>query len=136
MSCNDIMIKRRFVAKLLLLIFLMQSTQLGELGRIPLLVSHFAQHCKLFPGTTVSGFLKMHYIDETVIDADYAQDMELPFKTPVNYQHSIPITTVPETVALNLLPLIFLRPTLPPYKNKPYAILLQSIFQPPKLWLS
>ncbi|WP_426670416.1 hypothetical protein ACPPVU_04050 [Mucilaginibacter sp. McL0603] len=72
---------QRRIARLFLLIFLMQVTPLGEFARLPLLVQHYMQHKHLHPETTIYGFFKMHYLDKTVVDSDYDQDMQLPFKT-------------------------------------------------------
>ena len=30
---------------------------------------------------TIWAFIQMHYINETIVDEDYAEDMKLPFKT-------------------------------------------------------
>ena len=121
------------ISRFLLLIFLTQSTQFGELLKAPLLVAHYIQHKKLYPETTVYGFLKMHYIDKTIVDADYAQDMQLPFKTIDN--HFL-------LIQLSLPPLLFQLVNLPKYilKNKllmrvidPPSFFPSKIFQPPKL---
>lgn len=85
------------IARLFLLIFLMQMTQLGEFARFPLLVEHYLQHKQLHPETTIYGFFKMHYLDETVVDADYAQDMQLPFKTEHIHCFSLQMS-MPETI--------------------------------------
>jgi hypothetical protein len=121
------------IARLFLLIFLMQMTQLGEFARLPLLVQHYIQHKHLHPETTIYGFFKMHYLDKTIVDADYAQDMQLPFKTThmhfIGFQMSMPQSTL--TLSNVFYPVIkekiterrFLLPNS----------LLSSIFKPPRM---
>lgn len=87
-----------FLARFFLVIFLLQNTVAGELLKLPLLVAHYKQHVHLHPKTTICGFLKMHYIDPTVVDEDYSQDMQLPFKT---------IDTHSFVTQLSLPPLVF-----------------------------
>ena len=122
------------LAKFLLLLFLMQTTQLGEFGRIPLLVTHYLQHKSLYSHTTIIGFLKMHYIDKTVVDADYAQDMQLPFKTPVNYNLTIPFGLPPEHISLQQAVSIAI--VSPPGKTdtKISSGAPIRVFQPPKFY--
>lgn len=120
------------IAHLFLLIFLMQMTQLGEFARLPLLVEHYRQHKHLHPETTIYGFFKMHYLDKTVVDADYAQDMQLPFKTEHIHCFSLQMF-VPETM-LTLTTVFY-----PLIKKKIVSrglmlprSLLSSIFRPPR----
>lgn len=121
------------IARYLLIFFLAQSTQLGEVFKAPLLIVHFFQHKRLYPGTTVYGFIKMHYIDKTVIDADYAQDMQLPFKAIDNHFLTIQLSLPPAFIKINT--------SISPHKNikllnppADYACsVINKIFQPPKL---
>lgn len=88
------------MAKFLLFIFMVQSTQFGEVLKVPLLVAHFIQHKHLYPDTTAYGFIKMHYFDKTVVDADYAQDMQLPFKTVDTHFLSLHLSLPPLFIRL------------------------------------
>jgi hypothetical protein len=53
--------------------------------KLPKLIEHYIAHEVSNSETTLFSFFKMHYLDETVKDADYDQDMKLPFK---NRDHS------------------------------------------------
>lgn len=120
------------VAKFLLLLFLVQSTQFGEVLKTPLLITHFIQHKNLYPETTVLGFLKMHYFDKTVIDADYAQDMQLPFKTVDTHFLLLQLSLPPLTVQLVT---VFCYVSANKLSNKSLAkpsSFQVEIFQPPK----
>jgi len=120
------------MARFLLILFLLQSTEFGEFLKLPLLLQHYGQHVHLHPGTTAIGFLKMHYLDKTVVDEDYAQDMQLPFKTLDN--HNL-------TILLSLPPVAVIVPGLHPFHLSPPNIYYSSyvpstysgnVFQPPK----
>lgn len=133
MTCflNKNFMQRR-AARLFLLIFLMQMTQLGEFARLPLLVQHYVQHKHLHPETTIYSFFKMHYLDKTVVDADYDQDMQLPFKTIhmhcFGLQMSIPERML--TLSAVFCPLIKEKIADPRF-ILPNS-LLSSIFKPPR----
>ncbi|MDF2430778.1 MAG: hypothetical protein JWP44_409 [Mucilaginibacter sp.] len=121
------------IARLLLIFFLAQSTQLGEVFKAPLLFVHFFQHKKLYPETTVYGFIKMHYIDKTVIDADYAQDMQLPFKAIDNHFLTIQLSLPPAFIKINtsISSCNNIKILYPP--NAYACSVINKIFQPPKL---
>lgn len=123
---------RSQIARFLLLLFLLQSTVLGELLKLPLLIQHYDQHVQLHPGTTISGFLKMHYLDKTIVDEDYAQDMQLPFKTLDNHNLAIQLSMPPVVAqvlpfrAFHLLPKIGYLPSHVAFS------FTDKVFQPPK----
>jgi hypothetical protein len=72
---------RRLLTIILFFIYLIGSTEAYQLLKVPRLVVHFIKHCKEDPTTTIQSFLALHYQEETVYDADWQQDMQLPFKT-------------------------------------------------------
>ncbi len=72
---------RRALTILLFFIYLVGSTEAYQLLKVPGLIVHYVKHCKEDPTTTVQSFLALHYQEETVYDADWQQDMQLPFKT-------------------------------------------------------
>lgn len=57
--------------------------------KMPLLVEHFIEHRHENKNITLYQFLYMHYAMGDVHDADYAKDMQLPFKTHDNCLASI-----------------------------------------------
>jgi hypothetical protein len=123
---------QRKLARLFLVIFLMQITQLSEVARLPLLVQHYIQHKHLHPETTICGFFKMHYLDNTV-DADYAQDIQLPFKTAHIHFNVIQLSMPPAVLMLrsSVSPAIIEKIAVRQHRL-PNAS-LSSIFQPPKI---
>lgn len=121
------------IVRFILVIFLMQSTLLGEFAKMPLLVQHFMQHKKLHPETTVYSFIKMHYLDKTVIDADYAQDMQLPFKTIELHAFSLQLYLPPAFLKLKPNFAMHCKQKIPYTSiSLPFSS-AHSIFQPPKM---
>lgn len=61
--------------------FLLASTPMGELLKLPLLVHHLLTHLEEDPQMSLAEFFDMHYDQGIVVDEDYHQDMQLPFKS-------------------------------------------------------
>lgn len=72
---------KKLIALLFLFSYLFSTTQLYELLKVNILVEHYADHASKDAALTVWGFLRMHYSGNSVKDADYEQDMKLPFKS-------------------------------------------------------
>ncbi len=123
---------RYHFARFLLILFLLQNTELGELLKVPLLVGHYHQHLHLHPGTTVIGFLKMHYLDKTVVDEDYAQDMQLPFKTLDNHNLTIQLWMPPVVISVAHLHPFHLGPKIIYFSSYIPSTFSNKVFQPPK----
>lgn len=63
---------------LLLSLYLVSTTELNQLLKLPILIEHYSEHHKLNPEMTVLAFFKAHY-DHPAKDADYKTDRKLPF---------------------------------------------------------
>ena len=116
----------------LLALQLVTSTDLAELFKIPVLISHYHEHKGTNQNFTFFTFLKMHYFNGRPHDNT---DMELPFKTNstaalVSMNFSTPLPCPP---ALPVVPVVLSEDreykvytvSFPPGQNK-------SIFQPPR----
>src|SRR5690606_22129474 len=53
---------------------------LREALKLPLLVQHYIKHISEHPEMSVREFISMHYLEGIIMDEDYDQDMQLPFK--------------------------------------------------------
>lgn len=62
----------------LLILFLVSTTELYQLFKIPQLIEHYFEHKALNSEMTLTAFLKTHY-DHPVKDGDYGKDQKLPF---------------------------------------------------------
>ena len=76
---------KKWISILLLSFYLVSTTELYQLLKIPTLVEHFIEHNGDNPEITLISFLKMHY-DDPVKDDDYQKDQQLPF-----IAHSCPL---------------------------------------------
>ena len=72
---------KKFLAISFIAIFLISTTEVKQLLKLPILVHHFFEHKHLNNDLTLSAFLYMHYVVNHDNDADYDKDKRLPFKT-------------------------------------------------------
>jgi hypothetical protein len=77
---------KKSVAMVLLCLHLMSGTELHELWRLPILVSHYFEHNSNGLSTSFGQFIALHYLETEAHDE---RDMELPFK-----QHDSCLTSV------------------------------------------
>ncbi|MBN8836115.1 MAG: hypothetical protein J0I09_02560 [Sphingobacteriia bacterium] len=73
--------KNKLIAILCFNLFLFSYTDAYQFLKLPALVQHYIQHKKSSPGISLLSFLKLHYQKKLVVDDDFQQDMQLPFKT-------------------------------------------------------
>ncbi|MDQ0594959.1 hypothetical protein QFZ37_003328 [Chryseobacterium ginsenosidimutans] len=76
---------KKLISILLLSLYLVSTTELYQLLKIPDLIEHYCEHKALNPEMSLIAFLKTHY-DHPVKDGDYGKDQSLPFII-----HSIPL---------------------------------------------
>ncbi len=69
---------KKLISILLLTLYLVSTTELYQLLKMPLLIEHYIQHKSLNPEMSFTAFLKTHY-DHPVKDSDHDQDQRLPF---------------------------------------------------------
>lgn len=79
---------KKLISILLLFLYLVSTTELYQLLKIPELVEHYIEHKELNPDMTLTAFLRAHY-DHPVKDKDYGKDQRLPFII-----HSAPLSLV------------------------------------------
>jgi hypothetical protein len=79
---------KKLISILLLSLYLVSTTELYQLLKVPELIEHYCEHKALNPEMSLTAFLKTHY-DHPVKDGDYGKDQRLPFII-----HSIPLTLV------------------------------------------
>lgn len=72
---------KRGIAIFFLSAYLISLTELNQFVKLPLLVKHFIEHKEKDTSISFLKFLDMHYAHGDVKDADYDEDMKLPFKS-------------------------------------------------------
>lgn len=118
-----------------MLIYLLSFPQVLQLMKLPELVQHFIQHKKHDPETTVYSFIKMHYLDAPIKDADWKDDMKLPFKSHDFSAAALTVTIPPRKleipVALTDVRVLASRQFF--YQESLYPPIFRAIWQPPKI---
>lgn len=72
---------KKYCSILFASIYLFSVSQVNELLKMPILVTHFMEHQQENSNLTLWDFLCEHYAHGEVFDADYDKDMKLPFKS-------------------------------------------------------
>ncbi len=75
---------KTIVLHLLLAIFVFTSTAIGQLAKLPALLTHYTEHSTENKSLSFVDYLKMHYLTATDGDNDTERDMQLPFKKITN----------------------------------------------------
>ncbi len=112
----------------------MANTPLKELLKLPLLIEHYTKHKAENKSIGFIDFLKMHYFNGDPKDADYDEDMKLPFKTISNDFATIVFST-PNTVSIDVPKQIFIQTSQPKFGHQTLnfsSANLNSIWQPPR----
>lgn len=124
---------RAIIAALVVLSMLFGQTELHQLARLPHLVRHYLDHQAEEPGTTVVGFLVMHYFSGNVHDEDFEQDERLPFRS---HDDHINFNVAQDLFHAPLTSIAFHYPSLPLDPVHPEAALSlgerTDVWQPPK----
>ena len=125
---------KNWLSYLLLFTYLTSFSEIKQVVKMPKLIEHFISH-KLNNNMSFYDFLKMHYVDEQLVDNDYKQDMKLPFKTYDFSSSSITLNIPPEKVAINSQRhLIFVDFSNNfSYSEKYYPLVFQNVWEPPKI---
>nr|WP_262908792.1 hypothetical protein [Chryseobacterium turcicum] len=71
------------ISILLLSLYLVSTTELYQLLKIPVLIEHYIEHKGLNAEMSLTAFLKTHY-ENPVKDRDYDKDQKLPFVSHAN----------------------------------------------------
>lgn len=112
--------------------FLIFSTELQELIKLPLLFQHFYEHKSINEEITFSAYLIDHYNSIPHTDNDEERDNQLPFNS--SEQNSVTSPAVPPSnkfTIKNLAVTALKRPSIYNDDDIPHAF-TGSIWQPPK----
>ncbi|QDP84221.1 hypothetical protein FNJ88_01115 [Chryseobacterium sp. SNU WT5] len=102
---------------------------------MPRLIEHYISHKVANHEISIFAFFTMHYLDEQILDDDYAEDMKLPFKTHDFSSSSITLNIPPEKPTLNIQHQSMHVDYSPnfSYSEKYYPSVFQQIWEPPKI---
>ncbi|CDS97992.1 MULTISPECIES: hypothetical protein [Sphingobacterium] len=122
---------------LLLSVYLISTTELGQLLKFPILIEHYFDHKEKNPEVTVLQFLEVHYagshLENHPHDDDYEQDKQLPFIVHIDVLNISFVLVPPFSFDIETKKLVGKEPkTLPlddTFSDNNYR---SAIWQPPK----
>lgn len=128
---------RRVLAILFLSVYLISTTELGQLLKFPMLVEHYFEHKEKNPQINVMEFLALHYegnhLENHPHDEDYEHDQQLPFIVHIDVLSVSFVLTPPFSFEIETRKLVVKEPKALPLDD---AFLdnnyLSAIWQPPK----
>jgi hypothetical protein len=107
---------------------------INELFQMGQLVNHFHAHESENPEMTIWTFIQIHYINETLVDEDYAEDMKLPFKTSEKISGPIVAKIFPESFDQMMISIESSDSFIEFFGNQFIAQdITRNIWQPPRL---
>jgi hypothetical protein len=125
---------KRKIAVALTFVYLFTATELNQLWKLPIFISHFIEHRQESPDITLIDFVALHYFSGDERDADYARDEQLPFRDNSECMVGSISSIVPSPAHIdyksNVLCLISFAPKT--HDGKP-SQRQTSIWQPPRL---
>jgi hypothetical protein len=125
---------KKAVAILLISMYTFGATEAYQLLKLPILVQHYFQHKQQNASISLLDFLKEHYPEKIIVDDDFAQDMQLPFKTQQTNTLILDVVATPFSCIQQPNQHIIVNTINSSIYNNPYysQILEKGIFQPPK----
>jgi hypothetical protein len=72
---------KKILTCLFISLYIIGTTELSQLLKIGYFIEHYIEHKSVNENLSLLEFIDIHYLQPTVIDDDYSEDMQLPFKT-------------------------------------------------------
>lgn len=126
---------KKIIAISFLTIYILATTELGQLLKFPAFIQHYIEHKSENKDLTIVEFLMIHYSHGIVKDADYEKDMKLPFKTTSENSFSITaVASTPPTINISLQEFHFFERKKQYFGDEYFipASFFSNIWQPPK----
>ncbi len=126
---------KAFIAKYLIVVYLLSATELNQLLKLPVLFSHFVEHQQIDPSMSFGAFLYHHYAIDHEDDGDAATDNKLPFKShdhccsfvfPISIFYTLQLSQL-KTIIIEKKDIFF------PSLTNILSTYLSSIWQPPRV---
>jgi len=119
---------------LLLSAYLISSTEISQMLKLPLLLEHFNEHKSLNEGLTLWSFMVMHYTNNDVKYADHDKDMQLPFKSKEGSLNILSVSFIQNFTSIKLVNPFERELKIYMIKNDHVfnSTFLSNIWQPPK----
>ena len=126
---------KRLISILLFVVYLLSATEAHQLLKLPIMVQHFIKHKEENRSITFAQFIELHYFSGNPRDADYDEDMKLPFKTADNCSANFSPVVEPTTTFSPIPPIAFITQSvqIPALNQLNPSAFVNAIFQPPKV---
>ncbi|WP_413513046.1 hypothetical protein [Myroides odoratus] len=122
---------KRKIALFFVFMFLISTTEFGQLLKFPLLVEHYVDHKGLNPDLSIWGFLQIHYDNNHKEDGD-PTDEKLPFVSHAPIIHLV-ATTPPTILKIDKIKIPTNNTKVESMHDSVFeSSFLSSIWQPPK----
>lgn len=127
---------KKVLTYLFISLYLIGTTELSQLLKIGYFVEHYIEHRNINQNLSLTEFIDIHYVQPTVIDDDYTEDMQLPFKTHNDchsYANSSFVLYLKQEISITT-PFIEYSANHKTYINpNNISQYLDEIFQPPRI---
>lgn len=125
---------KQFLTYIAISFYLLGTTEASELLKLGNFISHYIEHKKA-DNLSLVDFINIHYVKATIIDDDYKEDQNLPFKS--HNDCKLQITHIDKFQAAEFCietPYIETNNKLTQYHSPLLGDqFLEEIFQPPKI---
>jgi hypothetical protein len=123
---------RSKIALFLMTLFLISTTELGQVLKFPLLVEHYIEHTSHNPELTLWGFLQIHYSESHKEEGD-PMDEKLPFVTHTHFISIVAIVAPTPILKIERIKFNTLDNKIHAFnEDQIESNYLSSIWQPPK----
>lgn len=124
---------RKPIGLIFFFIYLASVIQLEQLVKLPVLFQHYREHIRMEGKISFLTFLEEHYVQDDPSDADYARDMQLPFKTSHHFFMQVIAAPRPVLEYVNITADIHTQYVNPLNDRRVSNSFPSKIFQPPRL---
>lgn len=123
---------RRKIALFLMMLFLISTTEIGQVLKFPLLVEHYIEHTSNNPELSLWGFLQIHYSESHKEEGD-PMDEKLPFVSHTHFVSIVAIVTPTPILKIERIKFNTLDNKIHAFnEDEVESSYLSSIWQPPK----
>ncbi len=127
---------KKILTYLFVSLYLIGTTELSQLLKIGYFIEHYIEHRNVNENLSLVEFIDIHYVQPTVMDDDYTEDMQLPFKTHNDchsYSNSSFAVDLKQEISI-ITPFIEYSANHKAYINpNNISQYLDEIFQPPRI---
>lgn len=123
---------RRKIALLLMTVFLISTTELGQVLKFPLLVEHYVEHTSNNPELSLWRFLQIHYSKSHKEEGD-PMDEKLPFVSHIHFVSIVGIVNIAPALKIERIKFNTIHNKIHAFnEDEVESSYLSSIWQPPK----